>query len=142
MTASISDTEDITLYISALEERITENNSDPEYVKDYRRAQLYQVQGLFAESLICLERAMTDARPFKYDFIWERTFLSIGTLFASNLDYFDKLDEAEDVYSELLRSHPDGDFLCDYAIFLHKRRRDYNKAEMLVLEVARPNSSQ
>lgn len=128
--ASSSEVENISLYISTLEEKITNSTSDPEYVKDYRRAQLYQLQGLFADSLTCLERAMTDVRPFKYDFIWEGTFLSIGSLFASNLNYFDKLDEAEDVYSELLRSHPDGDFLCDYALFLHKRRRDFNKAEM------------
>jgi hypothetical protein len=56
-------------------------------------------------------------------------FLSIGSLLASNLDYFGKYDEAETLYQELLLCDPEGDYICDYAIFLHKRKKDFDKAQ-------------
>jgi hypothetical protein len=54
----------------------------------------------------------------------------VGALLAGTLDYFGKHEEAESLCIELLEANPSGDYFCDYAIFLHRRKRDYEQAEM------------
>lgn len=53
-----------------------------------------------------------------------------GALLAGTLDYFGKHEEAERLYIEILEINPTGDYICDYAIFLHRRKRNYDQAEM------------
>jgi tetratricopeptide (TPR) repeat protein len=127
MATSPSD-EDIELYVTRFENRIN-CQSEPKYVQNYQRAQLYLTQGLFEKSLSCLEDAMREIRSHRSEYTWGQLFQSIGGLLASHLDYFGKYDEAEVIYSELLNENPEGDYICDYAIFLHKRRKDYEKAQ-------------
>jgi hypothetical protein len=63
-------------------------------------------------------------------YIYIYIYIYIGALLAGTLDYFGKQEEAEGLYLELLDMNPKGDYICDYAIFLHRRKRDYDKAEM------------
>lgn len=128
-------TGDINLYITNLEDKINYDSSEPEFVQLYRRAQLHLAQGFFEDSLACLEKAMLGIRPHRSDFVWESLYISIGGLLASNLDYFGKCEEAEAVYDELLAENPKGDYICDYAIFVHKRKKDIDKAERYRLQV-------
>lgn len=121
--------DDIDLYVTQLENRIDCDSSEPEYVQNYKRAQLYLAQGLFEKSLPCLEDAMKEIRPHRLEYTWGRLFQSIGGLLASLLDHFGRYDEAEAIYSEILAENPDGDCICDYAIFLHKSKKDYEMAQ-------------
>jgi tetratricopeptide (TPR) repeat protein len=127
MATSPSD-DDLELYVKRFENRIN-CESEPKYVQNYQLAQLYLSQGLFEKSLSCLEDAMREIRVHRLEYTWGQLFLSIGGLLASHLDYFGKYDEAEVIYCELLNENPDGDYICDYAIFLHKRKKDYEKAQ-------------
>lgn len=127
MATSPSD-DDIELYVTRFESRIS-CDTEPKYVRNYQRAQLYLAQGLFEKSLSCLEDAMREIRSHRSEYVWRQLFLSIGGLLASHLDYFGKYDEAEAIYGELLNENPDGDYICDYAIFLHKRKKDYDMAQ-------------
>lgn len=120
--------DDIKLYETQFENRIN-NELEPKYVQNYQLAQLYLVQGLFEKSLSCLEDAMNEIRSHRSEFVWGQLFLSIGGLLASHLDYFGKCNEAEAIYRELLGENPEGDYICDYAIFLHKRKKDYDMAQ-------------
>lgn len=132
--ASSSGAGDIKVYVRELEDRISNDTSLPQYIKDYRYAQLHQAQGYFLDSLHCLEKAIIGVRPFKSDFIWSGSFVSIASLLASNYDYVGRFDEAEALYSELVLCDPDGDHICDFAVFLQKRRKDFNHSQMYVFE--------
>ena len=76
-----------------------------------------------------LEDAYAAAAPHKSDVTVERLYRSIGQLLANTLDYLGNYARAEVVYQEQLRDDPDGGCVCDYAVFLHRRKRAYDQAE-------------
>eukprot|EP00596_Hydrurales_sp_CCMP1899_P006889 CAMPEP_0119044564 /NCGR_PEP_ID=MMETSP1177-20130426/32438_1 /TAXON_ID=2985 /ORGANISM="Ochromonas sp, Strain CCMP1899" /LENGTH=398 /DNA_ID=CAMNT_0007014829 /DNA_START=191 /DNA_END=1384 /DNA_ORIENTATION=- len=124
---------DIDSHVKTIDDGIS-HQKEPEYVKNYRKAQLLQAQGMFELSLVHLQEAMVGVKPFKSEYVWERLYLSVGALLAGTLDYFGKHEEAEGLYIELLDTNPTGDYICDYAIFLHRRKRDYDKAEIFFIK--------
>jgi tetratricopeptide (TPR) repeat protein len=102
---------------------------DVQHYKDYRRAQILQIQGFFQESLPFLHSSFDALKKTRSDFTVERLYYSVGSLYASTLDHLGKYNEAEVVYKQLLTDNPSGDYICDYAVFLHRRKRDYQQAE-------------
>lgn len=126
---SIDETIEILQHINFLEKSIN-SLEEPSYVIDYRKAQLFQAQGCFEESLVCLQRAITDIEPFKSEFLWKTLYQSIGSLLANTLDYYGKYEEAESLYIKLIEKNPFGDYVADYAIFLHRRKKNYVEAGM------------
>ena len=120
---------DIATYATKIKEKIESDVSEPAFVRNYRKAQLLIAQGLFKDSLPCLQEAMEGIRPQRTDFVWERTFVAIGGHLANVLDYFGQYDDAEAVYNELLPTGVNGEYISGYAIFLHKRRKDFDNAQ-------------
>lgn len=121
--------DDYQLHITTLEDQIDHNTSDSEYVKDYRKSQLLQAQGLFEASLLCLQKAYAGVKPHRSEFLWRGLYFSIASLLASTYDYFSKFKETEDLYIELIQENPEGVYIGDYAIFLHRRKRDFDQAQ-------------
>lgn len=119
----------IATFIAKIEERTDNNTSEPVFVRHYCKAQLLTAQGLFEDSLPCLKEAMDNIRPHRTDYVWERTYVAIGGLLANTLDYFGQYDESEAVYKELLLTNVNGEYISGYAIFLHKRKRDFDEAQ-------------
>lgn len=119
----------IATFIAKIEERTDNDTSEPAFVRHYRKAQLLISQGLFEDSLPCLQEAMDTIRPHRTDFVWERTYVAIGGLLASTLDYFGQYDHSEAIYKELFLANVNGEYLSGYAIFLHKRKKDFDEAE-------------
>ena len=127
---SVSSSErDIATYVTEIELKIENDTSEPAFVRHYRKAQLLIAQGLFNDSLPLLQDAMKAIRPRRTDFTWERTYIAIGGLLANILDYFGEYDDAEAVYNELLLTGVNGEHIGGYAIFLHKRRKDFDEAQ-------------
>ena len=120
---------DIANYATKIKEKIESDVSEPAFVRNYRIAQLLIAQGLFKDSLSCLQEAMEEIRPQRTDFVWERTFVAIGGHLANVLDYFGHYDDAEAVYNELLPTGLNGEYISGYAIFLHKRRKNFDGAQ-------------
>ena len=117
-------------YCSTLEREIEENDDGlPSYYVMYQRAQLLQSQGLFLESLPVLVQAHEAVLHQKADFVAERLYYSISHLLANTLDYLGEHTKAEVIYLELIHDDPKGNHLCDYAVFLHRRKRDFDQAE-------------
>ena len=119
----------VATFIARIEERTDNDTSLPAFVRHYRKAQLLTAQGLFQDSLPCLQEAMDTIRPHRTDFLWERTYVAIGGLLANTLDYFGQYDDSEAIYNELLLSNVNGEYISGYAIFLHKRKKDFDEAQ-------------
>jgi len=50
------------------------------------------------------------------------------------LDYLSKYDKAEEVYTEILQLDPLGYYIGEFAIFLHRRKRDFDQAQSFYLK--------
>ena len=128
MRISLRESE-IATYVPKIEWNIENDTSEPAFLRHYRKAQLLIAQGLFYDSLPLLHEAMVGIRPKRTEFIWERTYVSIGGLLANVLDYSGQFDEAEAVYAELLLTSVNGEYISGYAIFMHKRRKNFDEAQ-------------
>ena len=120
----------VTDYCSTLVQQIEENDEGlPSYFVLYQRAQLFQSQGLFLESLPVLVQAHEAVLHQKTEFVAEHLYYSISHLLANTLDYLGEHTKAEVIYLDLIHDNPQGNHICDYAVFLHRRKRDYDQAE-------------
>ena len=98
------------------------------------QGRLLMAQGKWTEALPCLHLAVEGARGLcnssaENKFLWTGFLCEVGAELASTLDYLGDVNGAEAMYNELLSSRPSGTFLGDYAIFLHRRKRDFAQAE-------------
>ena len=92
-------------------------------------AALLSSVGFFDKALEYYSQAYLLLEPLKHEFTWEGLFCRTGISYATLLDHLNRVDEAEKIYNEVLEIGPNGTILGDYAIFLHKRRRQYDIAE-------------
>ena len=61
--------------------------------------------------------------------IWKSMYCSIGAKYASILDYQGKIDEANIIFEDIISVDPKGVHIGDYALFLHRRKRQFDQAE-------------
>ena len=109
--------------------------NEPTFVRLYFSAQLLTFQGRHVESLPLFDVAFNEARNnFKDDFIWQNMYINIGTSYANTLDYLSMLEKAEEIFNELVTSNPTGQFLGDYAIFLHRRKKNFPQAQAFYIK--------
>lgn len=97
-------------------------------------ARLLLAQGKYLDALPYFQCAMEGARALgssspENKFLWAGFLCEVGAELASTQDYLGDISSAEEIYQELLTIRPNGTFLGDYAIFLHRRKRDYVQAE-------------
>jgi tetratricopeptide (TPR) repeat protein len=109
---------------------INSKDATEEMLKKYEYSQLLISIGQQKEALPYLQDAMSHVNNLKNEFIWENYYVSIGQLYASTLDFLGDFDKAELIYKELIDKNHEGFFLGDYALFLHRRRRDFENAQM------------
>ncbi len=114
-------------YVKSFIKRRNQNLSEHE--NDASAAQYLSSVGLYEESLIYYEKSYEVLNKLKTEFTWQGLFCRMAVQYASVLDYLDKWEDAEKVYNSVLEIGPSSAMLGDYAVFLHKRRRDYDIAE-------------
>ena len=108
---------------------------EPGPLRQACEARLLMAQGKFDEALQPLQVAMDAARSLcassaEGKFLWIGFLCDVGADLAATLDYLGDVPGAEGMYNELLGLRPNGVFLGDYAIFLHRRKRDFVQAEV------------
>lgn len=95
----------------------------------YQHAQLLVSVCRHEESLPFFEDAMKILSTYKSDFVWKRTFCSLGLQFATALDFLGNYDKAGEVFKVIVEFEPQGYHIGDYALFLHRRKREFDKAQ-------------
>ena len=115
--------------ISNIKKKISEEPED--FRRDGMTAQLLVADNKHVESLSYFERAISSLRIIskKKPNLWNDYYVRILGAYAMALDYLGKLDQAEAIYHECLQANPAGYFLGEYAVFLHRRKRDFVQAQ-------------
>jgi len=124
--------DEINAYLGAIEQKLstTNHSSAEEFSKcNYEYAQLLASVGRSDEALTYFRTAYTHMESSKNSAIWQLMYCSIGLQYASMLDYKGLIDDAGDVFEDLMRVNPHGMHIGDYALFLHRRRRKFDAAE-------------
>ena len=110
-------------------EKISERDS-PEYGKHcYEYAQLLVAVGRHKLALPFFEDSLVKLQPVKKDDIWKRFYCSVGGQYAAALDYLNDFKGAEAAFNDVMRVDPVGFHIGEYALFLHRRKRDFDRAE-------------
>lgn len=116
-------------HVSKLQDALL-NADIPEFQRQYKYGKLLVSRGMYKQALIHLEKAMDLSKSVKANTIFQGVCIDIGTLLAQSYDYCGNIQKADEVYNELISSDANGNFIGDYAIFLHRRKRDFAKAQM------------
>jgi len=115
--------------IQDLQKSITDETE--EFRRDGMTAQLLMAQNQHAEAVPFFERALITLRTVskKKPNLWKDYYLRVLGAYAMTLDFVGQLDAAEKIYHECLQVNPAGFFLGEYAVFLHRRKRDFVQAQ-------------
>lgn len=95
----------------------------------YHHAQMLVAIGRQEDSIPFFEDAMKILSKFESDYVWKRTFCSLGVQYATALDFLGKYDQAGEVFKIIVETDPQGSHIGDYALFLHRRKREFDKAQ-------------
>jgi hypothetical protein len=71
------------------------DKNEPTFLREFRQAQLLQLEGKYNDSLTLLSKAIKDVRVVKAEFLWQRSYVNICMLYAAVCDYLGNIDEAE-----------------------------------------------
>ena len=108
-------------------------DTEPNFYRNYCKAQILVGCGRHNESLRFLQEAYGEAstviKAGKEVFIWGGLYYSIGGLYAVTLDYLGQVETAETIFNEIIEYNPTGLYIGEYAVFLHRRKRDFEKAQ-------------
>jgi tetratricopeptide (TPR) repeat protein len=105
--------------------------NEPKFLQAYYLGQLNVTLGKHTDAQPLLEEAIVEARTQKSNFIYRNVYLSICLSYAQLLDYLGDIEKAQSIYKELSDEDPDGVHLGDYAVFLHRRKRDFARAHAM-----------
>ena len=97
--------------------------------RNYRIAQLLVSIAKNKDSLPYFEAALQDLRPERESFVWGDLYCNAVALYAVTLDSVNDIEKASAIFEEVCTYKPDGCHIGDYAMFLHKRKKDNKKAE-------------
>ena len=111
-----------------------DETEDEAYFADYLEAQLSISMGDYAAAHKLLIDSYTDMQSFKDTYVWKDLYYSVTGLLATVLDYIGQIDEAEKKYDEVMILNPTGMYIGDYAIFLHRRKRQFDEANSFYLK--------
>jgi len=115
--------------IQSLQQTITDETE--EFRQDAMKAQLLMAQNQHVEALPVFERALITLRTVakKKPNLWKDYLVRVLGAYAMALDFVGQLDTAEKIYHECLQVNPAGFYLGEYAVFLHRRKRDFVQAQ-------------
>lgn len=119
---------DINDHTSKLSERIRELK-EPHFYESFLLSQILIAEGNYVAALPLLDEAMAGVRKVKDQFEWARVYLAIGGTLSQTLDSLNLLERADSIYAEMLLACPTGMFIGEYAIFLQRKMRDFDRAQ-------------
>ena len=120
--------DEIASYLAAAEKKMKDATADkPKLTYEY--AQLLASVGKYDEALIYFREAYQLLTPNKHDYVWKSLYCSVGVQLATVLDYIGRYDDAGEVFKDIMEVEPKGFHIGDYALFLHRRKRDFDKAQ-------------
>lgn len=96
----------------------------------YNHAQVLSSIGRCNDSLEHYEQSFNILKKSIPDQVYRRLFCLVGVQYATTLDCVGKYDKAGDVLALIVEVDPIGCHIGDYALYLHRRKRDFDKAQM------------
>jgi tetratricopeptide (TPR) repeat protein len=107
-------------------------DAQPEaFVRDGQHAELLVSQYRHGEALKLFENAIdgTNKARLEDPEVYSAYHEHLLRAYASALDTVGDIPAEEGVFNNLMEAYPDGQFLGEYAVFLHRRKRDFVKAQ-------------
>jgi tetratricopeptide (TPR) repeat protein len=101
----------------------------PEFYHDYANGQLLIAQNNYNDAHGFLLKSFQKLRNEKNCSLWKRIYINCATALVQTLDLLGKYEEENEIFQELLTNFQNESYLGDYAIFLHRRKKDFNNAE-------------
>ena len=95
----------------------------------YDHAQMLVCVGKHLESLPYFEDAQKLLFASKLELVWKRLYCSVCLNHATALDFVGQYDKENQLFKELMSVDPIGFHIGDYALFLHRRRREFDQAQ-------------
>jgi tetratricopeptide (TPR) repeat protein len=112
-----------------------EPNDVPKFQRQYEYAQLLVSVGRQPEALEHLQHSYNALKEVIItDEIWKSYFLWVGNDLAAVLDYTGDIPHAAEVFQTIMSHDPKGYYIGDYAVFLHRRKREFDKAQTFYLK--------
>lgn len=123
--------DEIQAYVEASEAKLDNAYPTPQSKGQaiYNHAQVLTSVGRYNESLEYFEQSFHVLKKSISDSTYKRLFCLVGLHYATTLDYVGKYDKAGDVFSLIMEVDASGVHIGDYALFLHRRKRDFDKAQ-------------
>eukprot|EP01038_Epipyxis_sp_PR26KG_P004166 gene4166-5930_t len=121
-------------YLQTIHKNINKKSEVKIFQKQYEYAQLLVSICQHKESLPYFQDALSAMSEIKTDYVWTAYYCSIAAQYAIVLDYLGELIKTESIYTDLLSLNPNGPYLGEYAVFLHRRKKEYDKAQSVYLK--------
>lgn len=96
----------------------------------YDHAQMLACVGKHTEALPLFAEAQKLLFASRSDPVWKRLYCSVCANHATVLDFLGQYDKAAEVYKAVMSEDPTGYHIGDYALFLHRRKRDFDQAQV------------
>jgi hypothetical protein len=96
----------------------------------YHHAQILVCVGRHSDALDFFADAMQALSKSKTTSVWRKLYCSVGVQYASALDYVGQYDKVGEVFKDIMVVDPVGDHIGDYALYLHRRKRDFDQAQV------------
>ena len=117
-------------YLETIEKTLKHKTSRyPDYAINARIAALLVADAKLLESIPYFEMAVPDLRLARTELEWDLMFQMTALQYANTLDSLGDLVKAEEIYQELVEIDPKGEQVIEYALFLHRRKKDMVLAE-------------
>jgi Tfp pilus assembly protein PilF len=98
---------------------------------DYFAAQFLIIENKLDLAVNLLDSGTCSLRKHRADPTWRRLYLNCASLYAYTLDQVNNVEESDKIYNELVSFDPNEYYIGDYAVFLYRKKRQYDKAETL-----------
>lgn len=102
---------------------------DSMFVTRYFEAQYLLIDSNLENARANLEYSLNELRVRRDDSTWQRMYINCALAYAQLLDQLGRYKDEGAIFKELLKYSPNEYFLGEYAIFLHRRKKDFNSAE-------------
>lgn len=102
----------------------------------YDHAQILTCVGKHSESLAYFAEAQKLLFASKSDPVWKRLYCSVCLNHATALDVVGQYDKENQIFKEVMAVDPTGIHIGDYALFLHRRRREFDQAQAYDIIIA------
>jgi tetratricopeptide (TPR) repeat protein len=124
--------DEIVRYLDNAEKKMKASSSSPPEVKGkaaYEYAQILASVGKYDDACVTFAEAFKSLKTLNQNIVYKTLFCSVGVQYATVLDYLGKFEQAESVFKDIMAIEPTGVHIGDYALFLHRRKRDFERAQ-------------